>query len=202
MERVNLNEQHELQPSVSRNERVMSLAVSTPLPESTEGSLDEDSIRNSLSDNEAASGVPINAAEADKSNSRPHTYMEKINILSRRFPHLRRVRIIGDASNVSIDCYDFHEGFLKSLRTFSNESNETKFLSDEGKNLQDTLRCVDEGELNMRLLVATDLSRSLIEFLGSHFDMNLSFSRSTYWDHTREITPDLRSRTIGRLEVW
>ena len=168
-------EQHELQPSVSRNERSMSLAVSTPLPESTESSLHEDLTRNSLSGHGIASEMPMNAIDEDQPSSKPQTYMEKIEKLSLRFPHLRRVWTVGDSSKVLVDCYDFYEGLLESLRTFSNNSNASTFLSDEGENLEDTLRCAGEGNLDTRLLIVTDLSKSLIEFLGSHFQMNPEF---------------------------
>ena len=153
----------------------MSLAVLTPLPESTEISFHGDSIRSSVSGSRVTSGIHMNATQADQTSSKPQTYREKIKKLSLQFLHLRKVRTVGDSSKVLIDCYDFHQDLLKSLQTFSNHSSVSTFLSDKGENLEDTLNCAGEGHLVMRLLMATDLSRILIEFLGSHLQMNPEF---------------------------
>ena len=105
----------------------------------------------------------------------PATYLEKIRTLTSSLPHLQNILSQTPRQGAVVDCYDFHQGELQSTRTFSGDRRAFEFLTAEEESLDDMLKAQDDNDLDLRVLVATDLTTGLIECLGSNLAMNPEF---------------------------
>jgi hypothetical protein len=122
------------------------IAISTPLPVSVDESL-------------------------HNSETAVRPYVATIRSLHGPFPHLRNVLSEGRHKHVKLDCYDYTGSKLSSRQTFSaTEFGEIR--SEANVSLGHALRNPPAEPVQLRLLVAEDLSNTLMECLGSTLGIN------------------------------
>ena len=100
------------------------------------------------------------------------SFAEKIREMQLCLPHLQNVRYPSRRRDASIDCYDFsndsvisswHAGFRMAL---------DGFFADDDTPLSSLLNEQPESGVDLRLILAEDLSSDLIEQLGSLLDIS------------------------------
>lgn len=100
-----------------------------------------------------------------------NSYIQTARNLHDHLPHLQNVLSEGRRNPVKVDCYDYAERKLLSRRTFrSTES--ADLLSDDNVSLAQILENFLSTSIQLRFLVANDLSIPLMKFLGFSLSIN------------------------------
>lgn len=144
-------------------------AISTALPnsideESRQEPLDSDSVVDQrLRLEESLLNGPV--APVVKS------YASTIETLSSHLPHLTNVQSSSRHNKVSVTCYNYIDDILASVIEFTEERSR-ELQNGEGISLRRYLEDSPAENIQLRLIVANDLSTDLIECLGTSFSMS------------------------------
>ena len=160
-------------------------AIQTALPDSGHEGSSERSIKSGVS---SPSSLPVatiafNTAPGQYSNGFAQadidSYGRKIEALGRYLPHLENVRKKSWRAGARLDCYDYLDGALTSMRSFFGQKDSPSLTTKQNESLDEVLRSQDFTGFDSRLLVATDLSTALIGCLGA----NLGISPEMFEEH-------------------
>ena len=133
-------------------------------PEDTAGC---EQLTNSRSRESIGPNVPNNSVEAA-----PLSYAEKTRILQLSLPHLQNIRYLSRRSDAKIECYDFSKSLIVSTWHASFRLMLDGFFADDNTPLSRLLEEQPQSGVDLRLIVAEDLSSDLIEQLGSLLDIS------------------------------
>ena len=148
-------------------------AVSTALPKSTDGGSRQESLKSSDHGTGQATGQNLQLVPSLK------TYASTIKTLSSHLPHLKNVQEQGLRKNVNVTCYDFADDALPSVTAFQQNGGDSELLTTKDMSLGQYLEDTPPDNVQLRLIVASDLSTALIECLGT----SLSMSPEVYEEH-------------------
>ena len=148
-------------------------AISTFLPESTDGGSSQEFLSLSNYSTAQATGQNLQVVPF------PEIYASTIKNLSSHLPHLRNVQEQSLRKNVNVTCYDYADDALGSVVAFSQSGRSFGLQTTEGMSLHQYLRDTPPDKVQLRLIVASDLSTALIECLGT----SLSMSPEVYEEH-------------------
>lgn len=98
-------------------------------------------------------------------------YAKLVQSLHQHLPHLQNVLHQGRGKPVRIDCFEYTERKLLSHKTFRSAQS-TKLLSKDNESLSDYLENVPSYPVQLQLLVATDMSIPLMNYLGSSLEIS------------------------------
>ena len=147
-------------------------ALSTALPVSN----DEESLSGSTNSNANVNvGAPLQEPVVPTVNP----YASTIETLSSHLPHVNNVKRPIRHSNVSVTCYDYLDDALASVEAFSVIHPSDELQTAEGMSLRRYLEDMPSKDVQLRLIVADDLSSDVIECLGT----SLSMSPEVYEEH-------------------
>lgn len=164
------------------------IALSVPLPDFIHENLDAEPLNASQSpaglshsapsSSESMNHLPDTHADAASSERRNHlvkpeanSYTQKVQSLHKHLPHLRNLSSKGREKPVKIECYEYAERKLYSGRTFR-FTESTGLLSEDEDSLGQYLANVPSDPVQLQLLIATDLSTTLMNCLGSSLDIS------------------------------
>ena len=182
-------------------------AVSTALPDSTDGGSSQESLNLSNLGATQASGQGLQFQEG--SFREPvvpvlKSYASTIKILSSHLPHLKNVPRQSLRENVDVTCYDYVNDALASVKAFTRSKGDSEIRTTEGMSLSQYLGDTLPENVQLRLIVASDLSTALIECLGTLYSMspevyeehllNSGWRNGTYNDEDAEtwVTRDMK----------
>ena len=148
-------------------------AISTTLPKSTDGGSRQESLKTFNHIIDQASGQNLQVVPSLKN------YASTIKILSSHLPHLKNVQERSLRKNVNVTCYDYADDALASVTAFSPRGRISKLRNAEGMSLARYLGDAPSDNVNLRLIVASDLSTALMNCLGT----SLSMSPEVYEEH-------------------
>ena len=148
-------------------------AISTTLPKSTDGGSRQESLKTVTHITDQATGQNLQVVPS------PRTYASTIKILSSHLPHLKNVKQRSLRKNVNVTCYDYAHDALASFTAFSQRRRSSKLRNAEGMSLGRFLGNAPSDNVQLRLIVASDLSTALMECLGT----SLSMSPEVYEEH-------------------
>ena len=148
-------------------------AISTALPPSIDGGSSQESLDRSNHSSGQATGQNLQVVPFLK------TYTSTIKILSSRLPHLKNVQEQSLCRNVNVTCYDYADNALASATAFQQSGRTSELRTAEGMSLGQYLGNTPSDNVQLRLIVASDLSTALIECLGT----SLSMSPEVYEEH-------------------
>ena len=154
-------------------------AITTAIP----ASIDEQSLTEPVEPGKKRpSSTAVKAALPAKpveSQPRAKPYAKAIKSLRTHLPHLNNVLSPGRHKRVTVECYDYSNNALASRRTFAHKEKSDDFYTDENVSLRQILESHPSGNVQLRLIVAEDLSTELIECLGS----SLNISPEVFEEH-------------------
>ena len=101
-------------------------------------------------------------------------YARATRSLRKHLPHLNNVVTSSRRKQVKVECYDYSNNALSSCREFGDD-----LSTDEHVSLHQVLKSDLPEDVQLRLIVAEDLSTELIECLGS----SLSISPEAFEEH-------------------
>ena len=101
-------------------------------------------------------------------------YARATRSLRKHLPHLNNVLKWSRRKQVKVECYDYSNNALSSCRKFGDD-----LSTDENVSLHEVLKSYPPEDVQLRLIVAEDLSTELIECLGS----SLSISPEAFEEH-------------------
>ena len=148
-------------------------AISTGLPVSTDDESRQESLDSSNHSTGQAIGENLQFVPLLK------TYTSTIKILSSHLPHLKNVQEQSLRKNVNVTCYDYADDALASVTAFQQSGKNSELQTTEGMSLVQYLGDTPSDNVQLRLIVASDLSTALIECLGT----SLSMSPEVYEEH-------------------
>ena len=151
-------------------------AISTAIPDSIGGqSLAEPIGSGEPKPSLAAAEITLPASpNPPKPKPVAKPYADKTQALRTHLPHLNNVLSPGRQKQVKVECYDYSNNTLDSCRTFGDD-----FYTDENVSLCQVLKSQPPEDVQLRLIVAEDISTELIECLGS----SLSISPEVFEEH-------------------
>ncbi|KAL9631036.1 MAG: hypothetical protein Q9164_006108 [Protoblastenia rupestris] len=179
-------------------------AIHTALPDSvysvaSGGSIGSAENTTSVSSINAKAGcAPSESPMGEPSNQGSDTYAQKIEALSTQLPHLKNVRSKRWRSGARVDCYDFKDGLLISSKFFRGKIGFPDFLTNENERLDTVLTEQHVNSLQSRVIVATDLSKELIECLGS----SLSISPEMFEEHLLNASLQKPRTVDSEPDTW
>ena len=100
------------------------------------------------------------------------SFSEKVRTLQSCLPHLQNIRYPSRRRDAKIDCYDFSNGLAISTWHAGFRLLLDGFFVDDGTPLSKLLEEQPQSGVDLRLIVAEDLSSDLIEQLGSLLDIS------------------------------
>lgn len=136
-------------------------AISTAIPDPIDGQ--------SLGEPEGPEGPGPSSAVAEVK-----PYARATRSLRKHLPHLNNVLKWSRRKQVKVECYDYSNNALSSCRKFGDD-----LSTDENVSLYQVLKSYPPEDVQLRLIVAEDLSTELIECLGS----SLSISPEAFEEH-------------------
>ena len=148
-------------------------AISTALPTSTNDGSSQESLDSPNHSTGQATGQNLQGVPFLK------TYTSTIKILSSQLPHLKNVQEQSLRKNVNVTCYDYANDALASVTAFQQSEKNSEIQTTEGMSLGQYLGVTPSDNVQLRLIVASDLSTALIECLGT----SLSMSPEVYEEH-------------------
>ena len=107
----------------------------------------------------------------DSDEAAPPSFAEKINILQTCLPHLQNIRYPSRRRDAKINCYDFSKGLIISNWHAGFRLMLDGFFADDDTPISRLLEEQPQSDVDLRLIVAEDLSSDLIEQLGSLLDI-------------------------------
>ena len=154
----------------------------TALPDSIDGGSSQESLN--FSDHGAAQASGQGLQHEEGTFQEPvvpvlKSYASTINILSSHLPHLKNVPRGSLRENVDVTCYDYVDDALASVKAFTQIRGDSEIRTTEGMSLGQYLGDTLSENLQLRLVVASDLSTALIDCLGTLF----SLSPEVYEEH-------------------
>lgn len=99
-------------------------------------------------------------------------YFRKIQNIGAYLPHLQNIKHRSRQRNAEVDCYDFSQGLLTSIWHASFHKDTNDFHTDNDIPLTQKLTDDFPKDLDLRLLVVSDLSTDLIGLLGSTLEIS------------------------------
>ena len=142
-------------------------AISTTIPDSIDGQ--------SLGEPEEPEEPEEPRPSSAVAEAKPYyTYTRATRSLQKHLPHLNNVLKLSRRKQIKVECYDYSNGALSSCRTFGDD-----LSTDENVSLQQVLESYPPEDVQLRLIVAEDLSTELIECLGS----SLNISPEAFEEH-------------------
>ena len=150
-------------------------AVSTALPDSIDGGSSQEFLNFSNHGAGQASGQGLQFEEGTFQEPVVpvlKSYASTIKLLSSHLPHLKNVQSQSRGKNVNVTCYDYAGDALASVKAFTGTTRTPEIQTTEGMSLAQYLGDTSPENLQFRLIVATDLSTTLIECLGTLFSMS------------------------------
>ena len=149
------------------------IAISTALPLSDDEESELQSIGiNSDTDRRRQSQGP-------SFESATSSYSSTIDALSLHLTHLVNIKASSRTESVNVTCYDYSSNALHSVKAFSAKRTSKNLQTAEGELLREYLSVNPSEQLQLRLIVANDLSTDLIHCLGT----SLSISPEIYEEH-------------------
>ena len=152
-------------------------AISTAIPASIDEQPSIDLVIPAKKKSSAAIKTTL-PAKPVKSQLKPKPYAQALKFLRPHLPHLNNVLGSGRQEQVNVECYDYSNNALTSRRTFSRRKETDDFYMEGNVSLRKVLEGHPE-DVQLRLIVAEDLSTDLIECLGS----SLNISPEVFEEH-------------------